>query len=182
MKAIGWSLVLVLAALAAASSQAQTPERRKLGHGTMIQGYPCAKGWAWFYANQQLKSCAVTVEIPFASITIPPGSIVDLTTDGKPLLVQLSHDTQVDGYTAQGGSLLGAGEGPMVAFYSDGKVREFYLAGDQTVDGVPCAHGGLVSTTLHGDPSVVLNPDGHLKACRLAEDYAGQKKGDRFSR
>ncbi len=181
MKKIGCTLILLGMALAAVSASAQVPERRKLSQGSMIQNYPCAKGWAWFYADQKLKSCTVAVEIPFGSITIPPGSIIDLATDGKPLLVQLSHDTVVSGYHAQGGSLLGASEGPVVAFYTDGKVRQFFLAGDQTVDGVPCAHGGLVSSTLHGDPGVVLYQDGHLKSCRLSTDFGGQKKGDHYT-
>ena len=182
MKTLSWSLILLLVAAAATTAGAQAPERRKLQHGTMIQGFPCAKGWAWFYPGDKLKSCAVTVEIPFATITIPPNSIVTLTADGKPLLVQLGKDSKVNGVMAQGGGLLGAGEGPVFSFYLDGKVRQLSLDGDQTVDGVPCARGGLVATTLHGDASVLFGPDGHLKSCKLSEDYNNQKKGDRFSR
>ena len=147
----------------------------------MVQNYPCAKGWAWFYADQKLKSCTIAVEIPFGSITIPPGSIIDLSADGKPLLVQLSHDKIINGFHVQGASLLHVTEAPVVAFYADGKVRQFFLSEDQTIDGVPCAHGGLVSSTLHGDPGVVLDPDGHLKSCRLSAEFGGQKKGDHYT-
>lgn len=180
MKAIACAAILLGIVASAVSASAQAPERRKLHHGAMVDSYPCAKGYAWFYANQKLKSCTVAVEIPFGSVTIPAGSIIDLTPEGKPALVQMSHETLLNGYRCQGGSLLGAGEGPVVAFYPDGKLREFFLAADQTIDGVPCAHGGLVTSTLHGDPSVQLDPDGHLKSCRLADNYGSLLKGERY--
>jgi hypothetical protein len=181
MKAIGCSLVLLFAALATVTTLAQAPERRKLQHGTMVDSYPCAKGYAWFYANQKLKSCTLAVEIPFGSVTVPAGSIIDLTPEGKPALVQMSRAAVLNGFHCQGGSLLGPSEGAVVAFYPDGRLRELFLSEDQTIDGVPCAHGGLVST-LHGDPSVQLDPDGHLKSCRLSENYGSLLKGDRFVR
>jgi hypothetical protein len=177
-------LALVLCGLLAQGrAPAQTQATRKsLDRETAIQGYPCAKGFAWFFADGRLYRCTVAREVPFGEATIPAGSIIALTPDGKPKFVQMSRTTTIRGYRCQGGSLLGPGEGSMVAFYPSGKLRELFLAEDQTVDGVPCAHSGLVTTTLKGDPSVLFSEDGRLQSCRLSRAFEGQKKGDRYAR
>lgn len=180
MKAIGWTAILLCGVLSACSASGQAPERKKLHQGEMIQGYPCVKGYAWFYVTQKLKSCTVAVEIPFGTVTIPAGSVITLTPDGKPAIVQMSHDTVLNGLHAQGGSLLGASEGPMVVFYADGKLRELFLSEDQSVDGVPCARSSIKMSALRKDTSVQLDQEGHLRACMLADNYGSKKKGERI--
>jgi hypothetical protein len=177
-------LALVLCGLfAQVWAHAQTHSTRKsLDRETEIQGFPCAKGFVWFFADGRLYRCTVAREVSFGEASIPAGSIIALTPDGKPKFVQMSRTTAIRGYRCQGGSLLGPGEGSVVAFYPNGKLNELFLAEDQTVDGVPCAHGGLVTTTLKGDPSVRFSEDGRLASCRLSREFEGQKKGDRYVR
>jgi hypothetical protein len=172
---------LFCALLAAGWMRAQSQTTRKsLTQPTMIQGFPCDKGYAWFYPGGHLEKCTVTREIPFGEITIPAGSYITLTQDGKPDLVQMSHDAPVLGLRCEGGGLLGAGEGPVVALYPSGKLKACFLAADQSVQGVPCSHGGFFSTVSGPDPGVYFGESGKLRQCRLTADYAGQRKGELF--
>jgi hypothetical protein len=183
MKTKWLAATLLCASALTACTPAQThSERRKLARETVIQGYPCAKGYAWFHPGGSLDSCTVAQEVAFGEARIPAGSIIGLTPDGKPKNVRMSHDAAIRGWIFQGGGPLGAAEGSMVAFYPSGRLREGFLAGDQTIDGVPCAHGGLATTVVHGDPSVWFGEDGRLERCRLSQDFGGQKKDERFSR
>jgi hypothetical protein len=159
-----------------ARAGAQSTHRR-LDQTTVIQGYSCAKGYAWFFANGQLNRCIVAQETAFGEARIPAGSYIALFPNGSPNLVQMSHDAPVLGLTCQGGSWLGVGEASVVAFYPSGKLKTCSLASDQTIQGVPCAKGGFFATLTGPDPSVYFYENGKLGGCRLASDYAGLGKG-----
>jgi hypothetical protein len=166
----------------AVSQTVPRPEvhRNTLKSPAEIQGYPCAKGYAWFYADGRLNRCTVTREIPFGEARIPAGSYIALNPDGTPDLVQMSHDAPVLGLTCQGGSWLGPGEGSVVAFYPSGKLKLCFLAHEQIVQGVPCAKGGFIATNTGVDPGVSFHESGKLSACKLSRDFGAQHKGDRF--
>jgi len=158
-----------------------TVHRKSLHGPTEIQGYPCAKGIAWFFDDGHLNRCTVTREIPFGEARIPAGTYIALNPDGTPNFIQMSHDAPILGMTCQGGSWLGPGEAGVVAFYPSGKLKVCYLAGNQTVQGVPCAAGGLLAS-LHGvDPGVLFDESGKLRGCKLAKDYGMWKRGERFT-
>jgi hypothetical protein len=154
--------------------------RKTLDQPAEIQGYPCAKGYAWFFDGGRLNRCTVTREIPFGEVRIPAGSYIALNPDGKPDLVQMSHDAPILGLTCQGGSWLGPGEGAVVAFYPSGKLKLCFLAHAQTVQGVPCAKGGFFSTLTGVDPGVSFDESGKLSACKLSKDFGPLRRGDRF--
>lgn len=162
-----------------AGAQPQT-YHKMLAQPTEIQGYPCAKGHAWFYQSGKLQKCTVTREMPFGEITIPAGSWITLREDGKPWDVQMSHDAPALGLVCQGGSILGPSEGSVVGLYPSGKLKVCFLAHDQPVQGVPCARGGIVASMSGVDPGVYFYESGKLKSCKLAADYGGYHKGDRF--
>lgn len=166
-----------LQSAAFAQPQPQT-HRATLKQPTVIQGYPCAKGYAWYYADGSLNRCSVSRETAFAEAQIPAGSIIVLLPDGKPKYVLLSHDTPVAGNLCMGGSWLGPGEGSATAFYPSGKLKQCYLAGDQTVQGVPCMNGGISGDGAGG--GVIFHENERLKSCKLTKDYGGQRKGERF--
>lgn len=170
------ALLLLFAIAAHAGSRRQSLDRT-----TTIAGYPCARGYAWFYANGKLDTCTLAAESRFGEATLPAGSLISLDEAGQIKSARMSHDTRIRGLLCRGGGPLGPGEGDMVAFYPSGKLREIFLAEDQSIDGVPCAHGGLGTTLRHGDPRVVLNEDGSLRSCRLARDFGGQKQNNRFT-
>jgi hypothetical protein len=165
-----------------ASQPVPRPEvhRSTLKSPVEIQGYPCAKGYAWFYANDRLNRCTVTREIAFGEARIPAGSYIALNPDGTPNLVQMSHDASILGLICQGGSWLGPGEGSVVAFYPSGKLKLCFLADEQTVQGVPCAKGGFLATSTGVDPGVSFHESGKLSACKLARNFGKQRKGERF--
>jgi len=171
--------LLLCCLFSAACAQSNSRVHRKtLSQPTEIQGYPCARGYAWFYADERLSRCTVTREIPFGEARIPAGSYIALNHDGKPGFVQMSHDAPILGLTCTGGSLLGPPEGAMVAFYPSGKLKQCFLAGDQTVQGVPCMSGGFFADGRGG--GAIFHENGKLKSCKLTRDYGSQRKGDRF--
>ena len=67
----------------------------------------------------------------------------------------------------------------MVGFYPSGKLKECYLAGDQTVQGVPCMNGGIFGDGLC--LGAVFHETGKLKSCKLTRDFGTWHKGDRFT-
>lgn len=176
-------LVLLLCGLSLPAQASAPPAvtRKTLDQPTEIQGYPCAKGYAWFFDDGRLYRCTVTREIAFGEARVPAGTYIALHPDGTPDFIQMSHDAQILGMKCQGGSWLGSGEGSMVAFYPSGKLKLCFLAGDQQVQGVPCAHGGFWATLNGVDPGVLFDESGKLRACRLAKDYGAQHKGERFA-
>ena len=152
--------------------------RKTLDQPTEIQGYPCAKGFAWFFDDGRLNRCTVTREIAFGEARIPAGSYIGLHPDGTPDIVQMIHDAPILGMTCSGGSLLGPGEGSVVAFYPSGKLKQCYLAGDQTVQGVPCMSGGFFADGRGGGAK--FHENGKLASCKLTKDFGAWRKGDRF--
>lgn len=83
---IGLFLLTLFSCCAAiAAAQPQT-NRRFLNQATDIQGYPCAKGYAWFYTDGHLYRCFVLREIPFGEAIIPSGSEIALTPEVRPIL------------------------------------------------------------------------------------------------
>jgi hypothetical protein len=163
------------AALAATEAQLQ---RKTLARETTIQGYACAEGYAWFYADGHLQQCAVPRETQFGEARVPAGSWINLKDDGKPDFVFLDHDTEIAGYMCQGGNrVLGPREGAMTGFYPSGKLKYCWLQSDRDVQGVPCARSGLFT----GKSEVDFYEDGKLKGCKLEKDYGSLKAGQRFS-
>ena len=173
-------LILVSCGLTCAGWAGPRPEghRQTLHAPTEIQGYPCAKGFAWFFADGRLNRCTVSVETAFGEARIPAGTYIALNPDGTPAFIQMSHNAPILNMTCMGGSWLGPGEGAMVGFYPSGKLKECYLAGDQTVQGVPCMNGGILGDGL--GLGAVFHENGKLKSCKLAKDFGGQRKGERF--
>ena len=150
--------------------------RKKLDKPTMIQGYLCAKDYAWFYADGKMKSCTVNQETQFGEALLPNGSIVYLKPDGSRDEVQLAHSTRIHDVLCDGGGPLGPAEGSIVGLYPSGKLKLCFLAEDQEVQGVPCAHGGIIATLTGPDPGISFYESGQLRACRLSRDFHGQSK------
>jgi len=173
-------VALFLYGLANSGWAAPSPHttHKTLNKPSEIQGYPCAKGDAWFFDDGRLNRCSVAREIQFGEARVPAGSYIDLYPDGTPNFVQMSHDAPVLGMTCKGGSLLGPGEASVVAFYPSGKLKQCYLASDQVVQGVPCMNGGLFGDGRGG--GVTFLESGKLKSCKLTRDFDAFRRGDRF--
>jgi hypothetical protein len=128
-----------------------------------------------------LNRCTITRETAFGEVRIPAGTYIALNPDGTPSFIQMSHDAPILDMTCQGGSWLGSGEASVVVFYPSGKLKLCYLAGDQSVQGVPCAARGLIVSLSGVDPGVLFYESGKLQACKLSRDYGAQRKGERFA-
>jgi len=170
-------LGLFLCILQCAASAGAPPrtERRKLAQPTEIQGYPCDKGYAWFYADGKLCRCFVSRETQLGEALGPKGSILSLKPEGTLDGVQMARSTRIHNVLCDGGGFLGPAEGSGVGYYPSGKLKVCYLAGNQEVQGVPCAHGGIFAS-LAADPAVNFYESGNLRSCRLSRDFNGQKR------
>jgi hypothetical protein len=160
-------------------------QRTKLQQDTEIQGYPCAKGYTWFYADGKLNECFVSQETQYGEALIPRGSVIYLKPDGRLDFAMLEHDSEFAGVKCSGGNwLLGPSEGAMTGFYPSGKLQACYLVGDQVVQGVPCRHGESILGVAYSlfvkhqniDFGIEFYQSGKLKSCMLSEDFGGQKK------
>jgi hypothetical protein len=172
--------LILLSSLAGLSQEAtkQQTHQKTLNQPTEIQGYQCASGATWFYADGHLKECAVARDTAFGVAVAPAGSWINLTQLGKPDFLFLVRDTDVAGYTCRGGNrVLGPTEGAMTGFYPSGKLKSCWLAADREIQGVPCAGSSMFS----GKSDVRFSESGKLQACKLAKDYGGLKRGQRFS-
>jgi hypothetical protein len=158
--------------------------RTKLKQATEIQGYPCDKGYQWFYADGKLESCAVSREFALGEAMLPSGSILHLLLDGRPKFAVLQHNSVVAGVKCSGGNwLLGPSEGSMTVFYPSGKLEQCWLAGDQVVQGIPCMRGGFLGLFGDGarrDGGVKFYESGKLESCTLARDFGEKRRGDHF--
>ena len=159
-------------------------QRTKLQQDTEMQGYPCAKGYAWLYADGKLESCAVSMETAFGDAKLPGGSILSLLWDGRPRYAMLQHDAAVGEVVCSGGNwLLGPSEGAMTVLYPSGKLKQCWLAKNQVVQGIPCMRGGVLGLFGDGarrDGGVKFYESGKLESCTLAKDYEGKRQGDHF--
>jgi hypothetical protein len=152
--------------------------RKKLDKPAEIQGYPCAKGIAWFFPDGKLNRCEISRPIHIGDTKIPTGSLIALRTDGKLDYVQLSDDTHIAGIICRGGSWQGPAGGSATEFYLSGKLKQCFLAGSQEVQGVPCMNGGLI-----GDGqghAAQFSEDGKLQSCKLTKDFRGWRRGELF--
>lgn len=170
------SLALVLTfALCAAPSHPS--HRRVLHQDTVVQGYPCSQGYAWFYADGHLQSCFVSADTAYGQIRAPQSSVIHLLPDGRPDYVMLQHNTIIAGLHCAGGGVLGPAEGSMTGLYPNGSFKYCFLAQDQFVQGVPCASGGFWKALHSREATVELNENGKLKSCLLSGDFGGLRRG-----
>ena len=159
-------------------------QRTKLQQDIEIQGYPCAKGYAMVYPSGHLASCSVSRETVFGEALIPAGSIIDLEGTGRPKGAMMAHNTLIAGVKCMGGNwLLGPSEGAMTGFYPSGKLEQCWLAGDQSVQGVPCMTAGFIG--LFGDGArrgggAKFYESGKLESCTLGKDYGGKRRREHF--
>jgi len=190
MKKLGWLVAVCVLLVGVGYGVAQTAHprpvthRTKLKQATVIQGYPCDKGYTWFYADGKLESCAVSKEFMFGEAKLPVGSILALEWTGAPKYAMMEHNSEVAGVKCSGGNwLLGPSEGAVTVLYPSGKLELCYLAGDQVVQGVPCMTAGFIGLFGDGarrDGGAKFYESGKLESCTLAKDFGGKRRGDHF--
>jgi hypothetical protein len=157
--------------------------RNKMTHDTIVQGYACGRGDAWFYPDGSLNECRLARPTSLGDLRIPRGSIIDLWPDGAAHYLMLPRPTVLAGYRVRGGNRRGLSRGATTGFYHSGELRSIYLVGNQLIQGVPCRGGSWNTLT---DPAGAQNVvefynDGSLESCKLARDFSGFRSGERIS-
>jgi hypothetical protein len=165
LKLAALGLVLSAAASCTTHHSRENTTRKQLGAPADIQGYPCAAGYAWFFADGKLSSCFVSRETLFGEVTVPEKSMIYLAHDGSPRFVFLAHDATVVGYVCRGG-----GHDYSTALYPNGRLKTCWLAADSVVDGVPCMRAGFTADVLGGGVETDFYENGKLKTCKLSRD------------
>ncbi len=180
MKSSPLSAFLICVFLATASLASEPNAlRNKVPQDTVIQGFPCARGYAWFYPDGSLNECTVARPITFANDRVPRGSVIQLWPNGAARYLTLPHAALIAGYHVTSGNPPGSPKGAATAFYPSGKLRSFYLFNDQTIQGVPCrgSQGSFLSASAANAYRVDFYEDGKLQSCQLTQNYQGQKAG-----
>jgi hypothetical protein len=171
--------------LCAAISSASEPNalRNRILRDTTIQGYPCAKGDAWFYPDGSLNQCTLSRSAALGDLPVPRGSVVEFWPNGAAHYLMLQRPAPLAGYKIRGGTRLGLSRGATTSFYSTGELHSFYLASSENVQGVPCRGGSWNTfTDLEGGENLVeFYRDGKLESCKLGRDYAGFRAGQRIT-
>lgn len=144
-----------------------------------INGYPCAKGDVWFFTDRQLARCFLSRDALFGEVIAPSGSLIVLRPDGTRGL-GLSRDTPIYGYYCRGGGLPGPAEGYTTEFYPSGRLELCWLAGDQEVQGVPCAGASFSHAVSGADDGTYFDENRKLKQCKLSKDFGSQQRGQHF--
>jgi hypothetical protein len=170
------ALLLILSSAGILVAAPAELTRMKLHRITVIQGYSCAKDYTFFYTNGKLERCTTSQEAQYGEALIPRGSLIYLKPDGSLWGVGLVHSMLIHDVQCDGGGFLGPSEGSSTGFFPSGKLRVCYLAKNQVVQGVPCAHQGILASLKGPDSGVYFHEDGRLRSCLLAEDFGNQKK------
>lgn len=174
--------LLLAAAVSAASASEPNAVRDKVLHNTTIQGFPCARGAAWFYPDGSLNQCTLAQPAALGDLRVPRGSVVELWPNGEAHYLTLPRATVLAGYRVRGADRLSLSRGATTAFYRTGELHSLYLTGNQAVHGIPC-HGGAWNTFTDpaGNQNVVeFYPDGSLESCQLSRDFSGFRTGQRI--
>jgi hypothetical protein len=145
----------------------------QLKEDTIIGGRPCKKGWVHLLPNGVPAGFTASKDIDLGRLQIPADTWVFQGNDGVVKVCAFPRDIEVQGQLCRGS---GGPEGVQAAFYPDGALKEFFLARDTLIQGIPCKAGIFESIQLH--------EDGRLKSCTLGEDIVrdGQayRKGARL--
>jgi hypothetical protein len=155
-------VVLASAAILASPTPVE-PRHETLPQPRVISGVPCADYAR--YEGERLVACRASRDVTLRSGTIPARSPIFLGATGTIARAFLSRDTVLQGHSCRGGP--GKWE---TSFHASGALARCWLAGPETIDGVPCAAGGVIADVRSGDSSTAFREDGRLESCLLAAD------------
>ena len=130
-----------------------------LAEDTLIQDYPCKKGFVVFYDDWSLNTFQFSEPFEFSGFVIPAKTWGMLDKEGNIYICFFSKDTEVQGYPCRG-SIMGR-EGIQTSFHKNGKLNCFFPRKDIEIDGILCKGSVFHLTVLHNN--------GRLRSCTLAE-------------
>ncbi len=128
-----------------------------LTEDTVIDGWPCRKGFIVFYPDWRLDELLLFRDYERNGVSMPAGTWVFPNEDGNPGICMFPRDMETQGYICRG-SWMGK-EGMMTSFHANGKLKHFYPRKQVEADGVPCK-GSIFS-------GISLHENGRLHECVL---------------
>jgi hypothetical protein len=152
---------------------------RKLTAAETVDGVSCAptgRTSAGIFASGRLHACPVARDTTIEGQRFPAGTWIYLTEDRSLWRAWLIRDTDLSRVRCKGTGF----QGWSVEFHPGGMLAMCYLAGEQTLDGVPCREGSFWGEVT-GGVKVHFHPNGRLRTCQLARAHTqgGVKYGRR---
>lgn len=132
----------------------------------MIGGRPCRKGWVQLHTNGMPAAFTAADEIQLPALRIPRGTWVIQDPNGIVSICAFPGDTEVQGHLCRGS---GGPAGVQASFYPSGRLKQFYLRDDTTIQDIPCKSGVLGN-------SIELHENGQLKTCTLGKSITRDGK------
>ena len=130
-----------------------------LSEDSLIQDYPCKKGFVFFYDNGDLNTFQFSKPFEFSDFVIPAKTWGMLDKEGCIYICFFSEDTEVQGYPCRG-SIMGR-EGIQTSFHKNGKLNSFFSRTDIEIDGIFCKGSVFHLIGLHNNEK--------LRNCTLAK-------------
>lgn len=98
-----------------------------LNNNTIIQEYPCNKGWVHFTKEKDLKLFCLSEPYEVADIMLPEGCWIIDAQNGDFTTVVFPNDTILQGFPVSGG---GGVKGVRTKFYKSGSLKSFFPSND----------------------------------------------------
>lgn len=127
-----------------------------ISEDTIIQGYPCKKGWVHFVSEFKLLNFMASQPIENGANVIPEDSYIRLNDQGQITVCALPRTMEIQGHLCKG---TGGPKGVHTTFYPGGELHCFFAPKAVDIDGIPCKGGVFQYIQLH--------PNGKLKQCTL---------------
>ncbi len=152
-----------------------------LAEDTLIEGYPCKKGFVFFYDNGNLNTFQFSKPFEFSDFVIPAKTWGKLDKEGDIYICFFSKDTEVQGYLCKG-SIMGL-EGITTSFHKNGKLSCFFPRKSVEINGIPCKRSVFHLTGLHDngrlrnctlDKTMIINGKEYQKGTKIKLDKEGK--------
>ena len=130
-----------------------------LADDTIIQGYPCKKGFVSFNSDWSLSELTLSQSFEFNHFTMPAETYIVFGRTKHIQSCNFPRDVKVQGHLCRGGR--GGPEGVVTSFYENGYLKSFFSRNDIEIDGILCK-GSLFNI-------IGLHDNGRLSQCNLAK-------------
>jgi hypothetical protein len=130
-----------------------------LAEDTLIQNYPCKKGFIVFHDDWSLEEFQFSKPFEFNGLLIPAKTWASLDKEGNITILMFPEDTWVQGHLCRGSKM--GRQGVHTSFYKNKKLKSFFARENTDIDGILCK-GSLFHP-------IRLHDNGKLMGCTLAK-------------
>ncbi len=129
-----------------------------LAEDTVIEGFPCARGFIVFHDNWVLSEFRLFRAHQWQGFVMPVNTWVFAGRDGVVNICAFPRDVEIQGHLCRGGR--GGKEGVQTGFHPNGSLRSCFSREDVVVNGIPC-----FGSVFH---PIRLHDNGQLQSCTLS--------------